>query len=232
MSKRGIVFGAANGLGREIAIELARSGVNLITVDKDFKNLESLDDEIKKLNVSNTIAHLDLEDNPKIFELANVVFERFQSIDYLISCAAVLGELAPLNCYNTKLWNKVININLNANAHIIKAFFPILKNSKFANAIFTTCNLPKLNIAYWGAYMISKAGLEKMVEIFAAENNDSNIQVSLFDPGPIDTKIRSQAMPTEDKTKITSPKKVAKFFVKNLSNNSFKHGDVLQYPQK
>ncbi|MEQ9116429.1 MAG: SDR family oxidoreductase [Rickettsiales bacterium] len=230
MGKRGIIFGAANGLGRAIALELAKNKVDLVSVDKDFKNLESLDDKLQEYEVSNTIVHLDVEDTPKIFELANKVYERFGSIDYLISCAAILGELAPLAHFNTKLWNRVININLNANAHIIKAFTPLLLASDDpATAIFTTCSIAKENKAYWGAYSASKAGLENMVKLYAKEQSSDKIKVALFDPKEMDTRIRDQAMPTEDKTKITSAEKVASFFMKNLTNNSFKHGDILQY---
>ncbi len=224
-----LIFGAANGLGRNIALELANSDNHLIIVDKDLKKLESLDDQIGEKGGSSTIVHLDLIDFPKIFELASVIYQKFAKVDLLISCAAMLGEIAPLDHFDTKIWGKVIDTNLNANAHIIKAFTPILKLSSAPEVIFTTCSASEEARAYWGAYSVSKVALKNLIQIYAAENQTSNLKIAMFDPGVMDTKIRYQAMPNEDKTKITSAENVAEFFVQKLTKDSFRHGDILEY---
>lgn len=227
-----VVFGAAGGLGASITNELARSDkkYHFVIVDKDLKTLELLDDFIQSQGLKSSIVHADITDTGKIFELANVVYERFTKIDLLISCAAVLGELTPINHYNTKIWQKVIDTNLNANAYIIKAFHPLLQMASNPRAIFTTCNTGTELKAYWGAYAVSKAALNSLVEIYALETNQSNIKVSLFDPGPMPTKILSKAMPNEEKLEATSVEKIASFFVQNLTKDSFKHGNILKYP--
>lgn len=224
-----IIFGAANGLGRAVTEKLADEKNHLIIVDRDLKSLEIVDDFAKSKGVTTTIVHLDITESVKIYELASIIFRKFGSINILISFAAILGELAPINHYDNKLWHKVIETNLNANFTIIKAFHPLLQLAKSSQAIFSTCSIAKENKAYWGAYSVSKSALDNLVKIYAAENSHNNIKISLFDPGPIPTKIRYQAMPGEDKSNMIDIKKVANYFVQSLTNDSFKHGNILEF---
>ena len=64
--------------------------------------------------------------------------------------------------------------------------------------------------SFWGAYAISKAALNHMVKIWADENKNNNLSISIVNPERTRTKMRAQAMPGEDKQNLQSPEKVAK----------------------
>ena len=63
--------------------------------------------------------------------------------------------------------------------------------------------------AYWGAYGATKAGLEHLALTWAAETRTTRLRVNLFEPGPIATRLRAQAMPGEDSRNLPLPAHIA-----------------------
>jgi NAD(P)-dependent dehydrogenase (short-subunit alcohol dehydrogenase family) len=64
-------------------------------------------------------------------------------------------------------------------------------------------------MAYWGVYSVSKAAVELMARIYAAEIASTNLRVNVFNPGPIRTRMRATAMPDEDPMTLDVPENVA-----------------------
>ena len=127
-NKVALVTGASRGLGRSIAKSLALGGAELILVGRTISALEELDDEIKSIGSKSTIVPMDLEDNENIDILGGEINKKWGKLDILVSNAGIVGEITPISHLDPKIWNKVINLNLNVNFRLIRSFEPLLKN--------------------------------------------------------------------------------------------------------
>ena len=80
---------------------------------------------------------------------------------------------------------------------------------------------------YWGAYAVSKAGLESMGRAWAAESEQTNLRINLLDPGAVATAMRAAAYPGEDPASLPGPQEIAPAFLHLLSSDCPHHGERL-----
>jgi NAD(P)-dependent dehydrogenase (short-subunit alcohol dehydrogenase family) len=205
-----LVTGASRGIGRAIALELAREGAHVIAVARTTGALEALDNEIVKLGGTATLVPMDLKDGPAFPRLAGAIAERWKKLDILIGNAGVLGgPLTPVTGINPKNWIEAVDINVNANLRLIQFLDPLLKASDAGRAIFVTSGAATNIRAYWGVYSATKAALDVLIKTYAAECATTNVRVNLFSPGPVRTGMRAKAFPGEDPMTLPTPEEVA-----------------------
>ncbi len=208
--KLALVTGASRGIGRAIAVELAKAGAHIIAVARTQGSLEQLDDELQALTGRPiTGVPLDLKDYDGIDRLGLAIYERWGTLDILVGNAGILGTLSPLQHIKPKTWDDVIATNLTANFRLIRAMDPLLRQAEAARAVFVTSSAAVRHTPYWGAYATSKAGLEILVNTYANEVADTPMRVCLLNPGAVRTHMRGQAMPGEDKDTLPLPADVA-----------------------
>ncbi len=209
-NKVALVTGASRGLGRAIAKSLALGGAELILVGRTISALEELNDEIKSIGSKSTIVPMDLEDNENIDILGGEINKKWGKLDILISSAGIVGEITPISHLDPKVWNKVINLNLNVNYRLIRSFEPLLRNSDKSYAIFISDNNIKKINPFWAAYNISKLGLETLVETWKKEITLTNIEAIVFNPGDMKTDLRASFMPGEKNNNLNKPEDISK----------------------
>ena len=209
-NKVALVTGASRGLGRAIAKSLALGGAELILVGRTISALEELNDEIKSIGSKSTIVPMDLEDNENIDILGGEINKKWGKLDILISSAGIVGEITPISHLDPKVWNKVINLNLNVNYRLIRSFEPLLRNSDKSYAIFISDNNIKKINPFWAAYNISKLGLETLVETWKKEITLTNIEAIVFNPGDMKTDLRASFMPGEKNNDLSTPEDISK----------------------
>lgn len=212
-----LVTGASRGFGRALTLALAKSGAHVIAVARHQKGLEALDDELRHLGREATLVPLDLSSFEGIDQLAVEVFRRWKKLDILVGNAAILGPLTPLHHVSAPEWQKVLDINLTANFHLIRAFHSLLRASDAGRAAFVTSGVTQRTRGYWGAYAVAKAALEMMVTTWAVENDNGTLAFNLIDPGAMRTALRASAFPGEDPELLPYPEDVAPAFLKILS---------------
>ena len=106
-----LVTGASRGIGRAVALELAREGAHVIAVARTVGGLEELDDAIRAAGGEATLVPLDLRDGPAFPRLAGAIAERWKKLDILIGNAGVLGTLTPVHQIDPKHWIEAIDVN-------------------------------------------------------------------------------------------------------------------------
>ncbi len=222
-----LVTGASRGLGAAVAKRYAAEGAQVILVARKREKLEQVDDAIQKAGGQATLVPLNLREFDQIDQMAAALRQRFGRIDILTSCAAALGNLAPVGHYDVPLWQEVMEVNCTANWRLIRALAPLLHASPTGRAIFTTCAAAREATPFWGAYAASKAALESMVRIYAAENIQSSLRVNLVDPGPLGTELRFAAFPFEDRTVLKSPDDATEAFVTLAEAGCTQHGALI-----
>jgi len=228
-NKVAIVLGSTGGLGQAITKTYIDNGAHVISVGRNIEKLEELDDYAQSKGTSTTIVQLDLRDSKKLEHLAQEIKNRFGRIDILVSTHSILGEVTPLHHYDDKIWQDVINTNLNTNWAIIKHLGPLLQLSEKAVALFLSCKMSSLNKAYWGAYSISKAALEELIKIYVEETKNTNVRVNLVDPGAVATKLRYAAFPGKSEVDYIKPEAIADLFVTSVTRSNIISGDTIHY---
>jgi len=204
-----LVTGASRGIGHATAVVLARAGAHIVAVARTVGALEELDDAARAAGGSATLVPLDMRDYPGIYRLAEALNERYQRLDVLIGNAAVVGPRSPLDHVEPQAWDEVMAVNVTANWHLIRAMDPLLKRAKAGRAVLLTSGAATHARAYSGPYSVSKAALNAMGRIYAAETATTPMRVNLFNPGPTRTRMRAAVMPGEDPMTLPTPEDVS-----------------------
>ena len=197
-----LITGASRGLGAAAALAFAREGAHCVLVARTVGGLEALDDKIKAMGGQATLVPLDVTDSPGLDRLGAALHERFGRVDVLLGNAGVLGGLSPIGHIDPKLFEQVMAVNVTANWRLIRSIDPLLRASDAGRAIFVTSGISRKVVPYWSAYAASKAALDMMVGVYAAEIAHTNVRANLYNPGPMPTIMRSQAFPGEDQTTL------------------------------
>jgi len=225
-----LVTGASRGIGRAVALELARQNWRVIAVARAQKALEKLDDDIRALGGEATLIPLDLRDGSAIDQLAAPLFERFGKLDGLAACAGALGSLTPAHQATPAIMDETIQVNFLANQRLIRALHPLLRESDAGRAVFVTSGASKNPRAYWAPYAASKAALDALILSYAAEvQNVTKIRANLFNPGPTRTSMRAKAFPGEDPMTLPTPEQVAPTIVRMLQPAYAENGAWVQF---
>jgi NAD(P)-dependent dehydrogenase (short-subunit alcohol dehydrogenase family) len=227
-----VVTGASRGIGRATALALAEAGAHVIAVARTVGALEELDDEIRAKGGAATLVPLDLKDFAGIDRLGAAIFSRWGRLDGLLGNAGLLGAMTPLAHLEPKVWEDVMAVNVTANWRLIRAMDPLLQRSTAARVVFLTSGVTARAIAYWGPYSVSKNALEMLARVYAAENATTNLRVNLFNPGPIRTRMRAQAMPGEDPMTLATPDQAAEKVVELCLPSCTDSGKLYNFPTR
>jgi NAD(P)-dependent dehydrogenase (short-subunit alcohol dehydrogenase family) len=204
-----LVTGASRGIGRATALTLARAGAHIVAIARTTGALEEIDDAARASGGSATLVPLDMRDYAGIYRLASALNERYRRLDVLVGNAGVVGQRSPLDHIDPQNWDEVIAVNVTANWHLIRAMDALLKRSAAGRVVLITSGAATHARAYSGAYSVSKAALNVLARIYAAETDSTVIRVNVFNPGPTRTRMRAQVMPGEDPMTLPTPEAVA-----------------------
>ena len=222
-----LVTGASRGIGAAVARRFAAAGAKLVLTARTSGALEELDDDIQALGGQATLVPLDLTDYDGIDRMGAALYERFGRLDVLVGNAGLLRPLSPMHHVTPGDWQATIDLNLTANHRLIRAMDPLLRQSDAGRAIFVSSTVTQGVWPFWGAYAVSKAGLEAMVRTYAAENEKSAIRVNLFNPGPTRTRLRTVAYPGENPDTLRTPEEVADVLFDLALPSCTRNGDLI-----
>jgi NAD(P)-dependent dehydrogenase (short-subunit alcohol dehydrogenase family) len=203
------VTGASDGIGRAVALACAQHGAEVVLIGRTAGKLQAVHALIEQEGGgSASIGVLDLETAlARDYDaLAAAILERYARLDGLVHNAGILGMLAPIEHYDVPTWCRVLHVNLTAAFALTQVLLPLLKASRDASVLFTASNVGRRGRAYWGAYAVSKFGIEGLTQTLAAElENVSAIRVNALNPGRARTRMRRQAFPAEDLDTLPLP---------------------------
>jgi NAD(P)-dependent dehydrogenase (short-subunit alcohol dehydrogenase family) len=144
-------------------------------------------------------------------DLAATIEKEFGRLDGLLHNAAMLGALIPIAHFEAELWYKILQVNLNAPFLMTRACLNLLLQSNNASILFSADNVGRRGKAYWGAYGVSKAGIENLMQLLADEMEaNTSVRVNSFDPGPVATAFRSLAYPGDNPERLAKPEDVVR----------------------
>jgi len=218
-----LVTGANRGFGLAITMSLSKAGATVIMLGRDLGSLEYAYDAVVDAGYNEPILYpLDLEGaTPENYqELQDNILDKFEKLDGLIHNAAILGAQMPIEQYDIKLWYSTLQINLSAPFMLTQFLIPLLLKSEDARILFLSSSVGREAKAYWGAYSVSKFGIEGFAKTLSEELEKTNISVNTINPGKLRTEMRRTAYPAEDSSTVPMPEEKSAAIVYLLSSLS------------
>lgn len=220
-----LITGASRGIGRAAALACADAGAELIITARTVAGLEELDDEISKAGGQAAIVELDQSDHEAMPRLAQAIGSRWGRLDGFVANAGQLGQMAPIPHIDSEVFEHTIDINLVSVWHQIAALDPLLRRSHAGRAVLVSSTVAHGAHAFWGGYAVSKAGLEAMGRVWAAESEQTNLRINMLNPGGTKTAMRAAAFPGENPDTLPTPEDIAPAFVWMLSGKCTSQGE-------
>lgn len=204
-----LVTGASRGIGYFTALALAKAGAHVIACARTVGGLEELDDAIQAAGGTATLVPFDLTDMAAIDKLGASIHQRWGKLDILVANAGILGVISPVGHIEAKVFDKVMLTNVTATWRLIRSVEPLLLQSDAGRALILSSSVANDARPFWGAYAASKAAVEMLGRIWAAETQKTKLRVLNVNPGATRTAMRAQAMPGEDPATLPHPSEVA-----------------------
>ncbi|HSE84251.1 MAG TPA: YciK family oxidoreductase [Thermodesulfobacteriota bacterium] len=217
--KTALVTGGSKGIGKAIAKSFAKEGGSVIICGRTEEALRGACEEISKYGEIGYIK-ADIVNKDDVERLAARLLKKWDKLDILVNNASILGDRVSISEYPEDTWEKVIEVNLNAQFFVTKAVLPLLLKSPNASIINVSSSVGRRGKAFWGAYAVSKFGLEGLTQVLADELKSSNVRVNSINPGGTRTEMRAEAYPDEDPMTLPAPEEITPVFLYLASDES------------
>ncbi|HEV2912530.1 MAG TPA: SDR family oxidoreductase [Pyrinomonadaceae bacterium] len=220
-----LITGASRGLGRSLAIEYAREGAAALSlVARSSGHLKEVSERVREAGPATRLLLIeaDLQHQEEIERVVATTLSEFGGrLDVLVNNASAIGPtpLPYLLDYPLEDFRSVLDTNLIAPFLLIKKALPAMVEHG-GSIINVTSDAGQTGYPGWGAYGISKFGLEGMSQTWAAELDGSDVRINVVDPGEMNTAMHRAAEPEEDPNQWASPEEVTEVFVYLASDES------------
>jgi len=186
--KNAFVTGAAQGIGKAIALELAKEGANIVVSDINLIMAEQTAEEIRKLGVRAMALKTNVAEVCDVEEGARKAAAELGNIDILVNNAGITRDTLLVRMKKED-WDAVIGINLTGTFNCCKAIVPLMMKQRRGKIINIASIVGEMGNAGQLNYAASKAGAIGMTKALAREVATRNIQVNAVAPGFIDTEM-------------------------------------------
>jgi NAD(P)-dependent dehydrogenase (short-subunit alcohol dehydrogenase family) len=214
--KVAMITGASQGLGRALALAYAKEGASIVINSRSEESIRPVAEAAEGTEVLALAA--DVSKSADVGRLVDAATQRFGRIDVLVNNAGILGPRVAILDYPEDEWRRVIDANLTGPFLVSKAV--IERMPEGGSIVNVVSGVSVEGRAEWGAYSVSKFGLEGLTQILAAELKERGIRVNAVDPGGMRTEMRAAAYPEEDPRERITPEENTDVFLYLASDES------------
>lgn len=225
-NKSALVTGAASGIGRAIALQLAREGVDLFLLDIDQAGLVDVVSAVKRERVDAIGRRCDVSDPNQITASVNHILDRWGGVDLLVNNAGIAyyGQTEVMTAEHCE---RLLAINLHAPIHFTRELLPTLLQRPEAHVLNVASFFGLIGTRRAAAYTASKFGLVGFTESLRAEYGRAGLGVTALCPGFVDTSLFAtaplgpdrQQQKTPPRWMLTTPEKIAARAIKAIYRN-------------
>ncbi len=217
-----LITGATRGIGKAVAAAYLREGARVFIC---ARNQQEVAATVRELRDDSTDAQVegcagDVGKETDACQIVDAAIERFQTIDTLVNNASLLGPRVGLVEYPFGQWEEVIRINLHGVFLLSQQAVKRMIAQRHGSIINVSSGVGRVGRARWGAYAVSKFGLEGLTQVLADEVREFGIRVNSVNPGPTRTGMRAEAYPEEDPLTLQTPEQITPIFVHLASAQS------------
>jgi NAD(P)-dependent dehydrogenase (short-subunit alcohol dehydrogenase family) len=221
-----LVTGASRGLGAALARRLAEKGARVVLV---ARHRDALDAVVRSIRDAGGDAHAltaDVADQRAVYPLAGAAAELVGPLDLLIHNASELGPTPLRLLLDTECedFERVLAVNLVGPFRLTKAIAGSMALRGRGTIVHVSSDASVNAYPTWGAYSASKAALDHLGRVFAAELTPHGVRVLSVDPGDMNTEMHRAAIPDADPTSLADPDDVAARIVRLLESEQVASG--------
>jgi len=215
-----LITGASRGLGRALAVEFAARGSRVVITSRNRGEIEQVEREIRQKGGEAFGIESDISKKGAIYPLVAQAAELAGPIDILVNNASSLGPvpLQLLSDTECEHFEEAFMTGLLGPFRLTKALVGSMVLRRNGLVINISSDAAVSAYPGWGAYSVTKAGLDHLTRIWAAEFKDTAVQFISIDPGEMNTRMHADAIPDADKTVLADPKDVARKLVELALN--------------
>ncbi|MFC0523404.1 SDR family oxidoreductase [Pontibacillus salicampi] len=218
--KTAIITGATKGLGRALTFAFAQEGYNLGICARGKEHLQEIKEEVQRMGTEIVTVQADAANGTDVDRFISVVENHFGRVDVVINNASSFGPGPTLLMdYPQESFEEVVRTNTSSAFLMTKRALPGMLARNKGTIINVTSEVGKTGLAEWGAYSVSKFGLEGLTAVWADELSDTNISIHLVDPGEMDTEMHHIAVPDCD-YELAKPEDITYVFLYLASDAS------------
>lgn len=183
--KTALITWASVGIGRAVALKLAKYGAKVVLFDVDFEKLKKVKEELKEYTSDVLIYDCDVSDEVKVNRFVKEAESIFGGIDILVNNAAVWRSWTPFIDTTTDAWRKYLNINVMGVVYLTKAVLPKMIENNYGKII----NVSSVAGVYGNANMVhysaTKGAIISMTKALAKEVTAKGVLVNCVSPGSV-----------------------------------------------
>jgi NAD(P)-dependent dehydrogenase (short-subunit alcohol dehydrogenase family) len=207
-----LITGASRGLGAALAEELSARGARLVLVARGREELDRVAERIRARGGEAHAVAADVSDKNAVYAVAGAAAAAVGEVDVLVHNASTLGPtplplLLDLACEDLAA---VLEANLVGPFRLSKALVGPMVLRGRGLVVHVSSDAAVGAYPGWGAYGVSKAALDHLGRVWAAELADTGVRFLSVDPGEMDTKMHADAVPDADRTQLARPEDVAR----------------------
>jgi NAD(P)-dependent dehydrogenase (short-subunit alcohol dehydrogenase family) len=216
--KVAMITGASQGLGRALALAYAKEGAQVVINSRSEESIRPVAGEVESVGAQVLALAADVSKSADVERLVGAAVERFGRIDVLVNNAGLLGPRVAIVEYAEDEWRRVIDANLTGPFLVSKAVIPRMPEG--GSIVNVVSGVSVEGRPEWGAYSVSKFGVEGLTQILGAELKERGIRVNAVDPGGMRTEMRAAAYPEEDPMTRITPEENTGVFLYLASDES------------
>jgi 3-oxoacyl-[acyl-carrier protein] reductase len=186
-----LITGGGRGIGREIALLLAKEGADIVIWDVNPQDTEKTVKDIEALGRKALAGQVDVTDFAMVEEGINKILDKFGKIDILVNNAGITKDNLLLRMSQQE-WDAVINVNLKGTFNCTKAVSKPLIKQRAGKIINIASIIGIIGNAGQANYSASKAGIIALTKSAAKELAGRNINVNAIAPGFIQTEMTAK----------------------------------------
>ncbi len=187
--KVALITGAGRGIGRAVALTYAREGARLALCSRTKKELLAADEAVRDLGAASLSETCDVSQAREVERFVERAIGTFGRIDVLVNNAGVGHRAAPLLELSPDEWEGVLATNLRGPWLLARAVIPHMLRQRRGSVINVSSWLGRDALTGYGAYGVSKWGLEGLTRYLALELKSARVRVNSVSPGYVATKM-------------------------------------------
>jgi len=187
-----LVTGASKGLGRSIALAIAKSGATVIALARSSSELKEIEAKLKTISGDSVAVSCDLSKSTDISNASDFILSKFEHLSGIVHNAGIINPIGSMLDISRDDWELTLKVNLLGVQHLTRSLDDAIGGEKHTRITTISSGAAQRSLHGWSAYCVSKAGLDMWTNCMAEEGNSENISALAIAPGIVDTAMQEE----------------------------------------